>query len=303
MNFAALRYFNEVAETKAIRRAADRLHVAPSAVSRQLGQLEHAIGAPLLERTNTGIALTPAGEILEDYTRRLFRDLERVKQDIAAYRSLSTGTVKIHAMEGVLVNFLPRLIARFGARHPGITYQVVTRSSDLIVEALIRDETDIGITYNAFLRPEIEIVAERADPVMCLVAAADPLANAVAVSLDDLCQRRLALPPRNFGLRQLFESAVEARGLAPQRVIEANNLDMLRAMAITGSSITIGPVLAAAREIEAGQLVAIPIDVPTFLLVRSSVCIHRDRRLSFAAKEFLKTLRDTFDRVDGEVWS
>jgi DNA-binding transcriptional LysR family regulator len=108
VNFTAFRYFNEVAHSKAIRRAADRLHVTPSAVSRQISLLEHQLGAPLLERTKNGVELTAAGVILERYTRTLFRDLERVREGINAFRSLDQGEVKIHAMEGVLSNFLPQ---------------------------------------------------------------------------------------------------------------------------------------------------------------------------------------------------
>lgn len=294
MNFTAFRYFNEVARTKAIRRAADRLHVAPSAISRQIALLEHELGAPLLERTNVGIELTAAGVMLERYTRTLFRDLDRVREGIAAFRSLDQGEVKIHTMEGVLSNFLPETLSTFVTQYPRIGFQVTTCSSDLTVEALIRDETDIGIVYNPDLRPEIEIMAERTEPVVCLVAAQDGLAQQHSVTLHELCERPLALPNRNFGLRQLFDNAVEARRLRPRAVVEANNLEILRAMAVAGTCVTIGPVLAARREIEAGLLAAVPIDLPTFLSVRSAVCVHRERVPSFAAREFLKFLRERF---------
>lgn len=65
MNLNSYKYFNEVAETGSIRRVADRLHVAPSAVSRQIPLLEHSFGAMLLERSNTGIRLPTAGKMLE----------------------------------------------------------------------------------------------------------------------------------------------------------------------------------------------------------------------------------------------
>lgn len=302
MNFAAFRYFNEVARARAIRRAADRLHVAPSAVSRQLALLEHSFGAPLLERTNAGVNLTPAGELLERYTRRMFRELDEVKESIASFKTLDQGTVKLHTMEGVLSNVLPRTISAFGERHPGISFVVSSRSSDMIAEALISNETDIGIIYNAMVRPEIEVIVDRADPVMCLVAASDPLASEAAVTLEAICERRLALPHQHFGLRQLFDSAVAARKLRPINVVETNNLELPRAMAVTGSCVTIGPVLAAQRDIEYGDLVAVPISVPTFLMVRSSVCVHKDRTLSFAANEFLKFLRDNFANSEGEDW-
>jgi DNA-binding transcriptional LysR family regulator len=294
VNFTAFRYFNEVAHSKAIRRAADRLHVTPSAVSRQISLLEHQLGAPLLERTKNGVELTAAGVILERYTRTLFRDLERVREGINAFRSLDQGEVKIHAMEGVLSNFLPQTIAAFLALHPRIDFQVTTCSSDLIVEALIRDETDIGIIYNPELRFEIDVAAERKEPVVCLVAPGDEFANLALVTLQQLCTRPLALPRPSFGLRQLFDRTPEARNLKPRVVVEANNLEILRATAVMGTCVTIGPMISAQREIDAGLLKAIPIDLDAFANVRSAVCVHQERVPSYASNAFLKFLKGRF---------
>lgn len=294
MNFTAFRYFNEVAHSKAIRRAADRLHVTPSAVSRQISLLEHQLGAPLLERTKNGVELTAAGVILERYTRTLFRDLERVREGINAFRSLDQGEVKIHAMEGVLSNFLPQTIAAFLALHPRIDFQVTTCSSDLIVEALIRDETDIGIIYNPELRFEIDVAAERKEPVVCLVAPSDEFASLPVVTMQQLCNRPLALPRPSFGLRQLFDRTPEARSLKPRVVVEANNLEILRATAVMGTCVTIGPMISAQREIDAGLLKAIPIDLDAFANVRSAVCVHQERVPSYASNAFLKFLKGRF---------
>ncbi|MBD1599689.1 LysR family transcriptional regulator [Pseudomonas typographi] len=294
MNFTAFRYFNEVARSKAIRRAADRLHVTPSAVSRQISLLEHQFGAPLLERSKHGVELTAAGVMLERYTRTLFRNLERVQEGIAAFRSLDQGEVKVHAMEGVLSNFLPETIAAFLALHPRIDFRITTCSSDLIVEALIRDETDIGIIYNPELRFEIEVVAERKEPVMCLVAKHDELANEPSVSLQQLCKKPLALPRQSFGLRQLFDRTAESKLLKPRIVVEANNLEILRASAVLGTCVTIGPEIAARREIEAGLLKAVPIELESFKNVRSAVCVHQERVPSYASNAFLKFLKGRF---------
>lgn len=301
MNFAAFKYFNEVTKTKAIRRAADRLHIAPSAVSRQLALLEHALGAPLVERTNSGIELTPAGVVLERYTSKMFRELDQVKESIAAFKSLNQGTVKISAMEGVLSNFLPRALSSFMDRHPGIRFDVTSLSGDLIVESLIKNEVDVAIAYNSPLRPEIEIVAERADPVMALVGASDPLADMASVTIESLCERRLAMPHQSYGLRQLFDSTVEARKLSPVNVLDCNSLELTFALSANGAAITIGPVLAAQRYIAEGTLVAIPIEVPTFLMVKSSICVHKARTLPFASSEFLKHIKAIFEDHQNEV--
>lgn len=297
MNFAAFRYFNEVAKTKSIRRAADRLHVAPSAVSRQLVQLEHSLGAPLLERTNVGIELTAAGAMVERYTQGVFQELERLQASIRDFKGLAQGEVKLCVMEGVIGNFLPRVITEFNRAYPAITFTVRTDSLDRSIEALIRNEADIAILYGSRPRTEIETLAVHREPIMALVGRSHPCAERASLSLREVCDLPLALPVQSFGLRQLFDRVVAARGLEPHVTLSTNTLELTRRMAVLGEVITIGPALSALREIEQGLCRAIPIDEPEFVGARSMICMHRDRALSFAAAEFLKGVTRQFTEL------
>lgn len=301
MNFNTYRYFNEVAETKSIRRAADRLHVAPSAISRQLALLEHRLGTLLMERTNTGIQLTPAGQMLERYTRNMFRDLERVQDTIKTLKGLRQGEVKIWVIEGLILGFLPRALSMFNDRFPAIRFSVYSESTDRILEAMIRDEADIGIVFNAKPRAAIEIVAQYSEPVMCLVSRDHTFADRDNLTLVEICSQQIALPLQSFGLRQLFDKAVLRQNLEPNIVISANNLELTRTMALTGRTLTIGPALSASKEIREGTLCAIPIVDEEFSLATSAICVHRDRRLSYAAHEFLKMLVQEFPSVGSPV--
>ena len=297
MNFAAFRYFNEVARTKSIRRAADRLHVAPSAVSRQLVQLEHSFGAPLLERTNVGIELTPAGAMVERYTAAVFHDLERLQASIRDFKGLQKGEVKLSVMEGAISSFLPRVISEFNELYPAITFTVMSDSLDRTVEALIRNEADIGVLYNSRPRPEIETLAVYSEPIMCLVGRSHPFTSRERITLEELCETPLALPVPTYGLRQVFDRVVGERGLKPDVTLSANTLELTRRMAIQGRVVTIGPALSALKEIQQGLCKAIPIDEPEFAQARAMICIHRDRPLCFAAAEFLKKVTKEFGKL------
>ena len=294
MNLNTYKYFNEVAETRSIRRAADRLHVAPSAISRQIAILEQSLGTLLLERTNTGITLTPAGLVLERFTRHMFRDMERVQESIRSLKGLRLGEVKIWVIEGLILDFLPRTISEFNDQFPAIKFSVYSESSDRIAEALSRDEADIGIVFNAKGRPGIEIVAEYSEPVMCLVPPGHDFANRESLSLAEICSQQISLPLTSFGLRQLFDQAVMKRKLSPDILVSTNNLELTKAMAITGRTLAIAPAMAARKELSDGRLRAIPIEEPDFSEATSAVCVHRDRQLSYAANEFLKRLVKAF---------
>lgn len=297
MNFLAFRYFNEVAKAKSIRRAADRLHIAPSAVSRQLMQLEHSLGTPLLERTNIGVELTPAGAIVEQYTRGMFRDLAHLQALIQDFKNLKEGEVSLWVIEGIISNFLPRAMAEFNQSHPSIKFRVQADSTDRIIEALIRNEADIGVVFNARPRQEIEIMAEYTEPVVCLMAKTHEFAGRASVSVAEICTQSIALPLTSFGLRQIFEAAVQRQKLKPRVSLTSNTLELTKTFASAGHAVTISPLLAAIKDVELGQLVAVAISDREFAAATAAVCVHRDRPLSYAASAFLRKLKADFNNL------
>src|SRR5271170_4561300 len=84
MDFTALRYFSATAHSRSIRAASDRLHVSPSAISRQIAKLEHELRTPIFDRRAQGMKLTPAGEILREKFESMLREFLRVKSHISA---------------------------------------------------------------------------------------------------------------------------------------------------------------------------------------------------------------------------
>ncbi|WP_081851133.1 LysR family transcriptional regulator [Bradyrhizobium sp. URHD0069] len=271
MRFLTLRYFNAVAKLGSIRKAADRLHVAPSAVSRQIAQLENELDAVLFERSKGGVQLTAAGEVLARQSHRIFRDLDRARSGIDDLRGLRRGEVSIWVIEGFVTGLLPDILADFHPHHPTVSFKVQTASTDRIVEALLEDEADIGITFNASSRPEIEVIAEFREPISCLVAPTHEYADRDHLSLTDICKQPLALPDHSFGLRQFFERTIAKRGLSPQVLVTTNSLELTNTLAATGQFIAFMPALAMITELKSGQLRAIPVWDPELAFARSSI--------------------------------
>ncbi|MFD0487782.1 LysR family transcriptional regulator [Saccharopolyspora spinosporotrichia] len=115
----SLRYFLEVARTGSISEASERLHVATSAISRQITKLEQEVGAPLFERQPRGMVLSEAGEILAAYARRSALEAEQVLADVHGVEALHRSTVKLASSEGFARDFLPAAITTFREKHPG----------------------------------------------------------------------------------------------------------------------------------------------------------------------------------------
>ena len=101
VHLVALRYFGETARTGSMRQAAEHLHVAASAVNRQILKLEDQLQCKLFDRTADGVSLTAAGEVLYNYTLRLERDLDRAISQIDDLRGLRRGHVSIACEDGI----------------------------------------------------------------------------------------------------------------------------------------------------------------------------------------------------------
>src|ERR1700730_13797749 len=99
MDFTALPYFGETAHSRSIRAASERLHVSPSAISRQIAKLEHELRAPIFDRRAQGMTLTAAGEILQSRVEGMIREFARVKSYIADIQNLQSGTVDVYCFQ------------------------------------------------------------------------------------------------------------------------------------------------------------------------------------------------------------
>ncbi len=120
LNLAAGRYFLEVARAHSIRQAADRLQVAPSAISRQITKLEHELNTRLVERRAGGVELTEAGIILIGHLEEIFDRVDRIAGEIADLNGLKGGSVTIATVEGITRPFLSDRIASFRKTHRAV---------------------------------------------------------------------------------------------------------------------------------------------------------------------------------------
>ncbi|TYC52460.1 LysR family transcriptional regulator [Rhodobacterales bacterium] len=297
MEFTALRYFHEAARTGSIRRASEILHVTPSSVSRAVSALEHEFGAPLFERGAKGVTLTAAGTLLARQTGSMFRNLDRVRDSIDDLRGLNRGKVILYGAEGLVAEFLPRVIHDFRARHPQIGFDIHFDSTDAIVAAVLDDVADIGITFNGPQRLDIATLAEYTEPLCCIVQPNHPLearASDGAVKLADLVDMPLALPETSFGMRRMVDKAFSGASSRPRIVINTNSLELTKRVAMEGDAVAFMPTFMVRDEIAAGRLSALRVLDPAFQEAKVSLCVHRDRELSFAAKALVETLSRHF---------
>ncbi|TQM29705.1 LysR family transcriptional regulator [Nocardia bhagyanarayanae] len=188
MDLRALKYFVAVAEERHFGRAAARLHMSQPPLSRAIKRLEAELGAHLLHRSATGVALTPAGAVLYDEARALLEQAEQVRARVGAAAGPAAITIGMLADSAEQAG--TRLAAAFRRRNPEVRIRV--READLTdpTTGLRTGLVDIALTRMPFDDKGIDTVVLRSDPVGVVLRSDDPLADRESLLLSDLSDRR-----------------------------------------------------------------------------------------------------------------
>jgi DNA-binding transcriptional LysR family regulator len=287
MQTSVLRYFLEIARCQSIRQAAEELHIAASALSRHVSNLEHEFGVALFERHARGLRLTAAGEVFAVGARQTLRQIERIRSEIDDLRGLRRGHVTIYAVEGVVADFLLPVLAEFSRSYRQITYDVVVTGTQDVINALIEDRGDIGIAFNPQPNGEIDVAYEARHPVYVVVAKGHSLAHRSTLAIKEFCSQPLGLPDRSFGIRRLLDQTAAQQGISLVPSLTINSIEMAKAYARSGMGLTVLPAFAVVRECAAGELVAIQIRDAGLTNAAVTLCTHRDRALSSAGQRLL----------------
>jgi len=287
MQIRALIYFDELVRTSSMRQAAENLNVAPTAISRQIENLEYHFGTQLVERSARGVKLTAAGELLAARAGRTLRELEHVHQLIEDLKGLQRGRVSIYANGAAVANILAPALAEFSLRYPGLRFEVTITSARGAIEAVNSAEADMAVTLFAppLSGTKVRLRSELIYDV--ILAASHPLAGSKEITVAEIAAQALAVPDRSFGARQAFDALFEREGLTLDPVFETGSLEMQKELVLRGAAITMLPALTVQREIAAGQLIALPVADGKGVRTPIDLCVAPDRQLSFAAGKLL----------------
>ena len=294
MDFTQLRYFHEVAQLGTIRKASDKLRVAPSALSRQIQQLEHQVGMPLFERHTRGMRLTDAGEIYALHAKLVMLDAERARSELAALRGLERGGVRLVVVGGLVSNYLMDAIGRFRRDHPDIQFELLVSGTADVVGAVRKGEADIGIAFNAKPDPQVEFLFQLDDEVRAICRIDHPLTRMERVTLKDVFSHPIAMPVTSFGIRALVDETCRVQRLRAAPALVTNSIDALRSFAKAGHGVALITALSCQADAAAGALASVRLADPV-LAASIDILVLGGRRLPLAVEAFLRTLRALAD--------
>ncbi|WP_037080218.1 LysR family transcriptional regulator [Pseudonocardia spinosispora] len=286
-------YFDAVVRHGGFTRAAEQLRVAQPAVSAQLRKLEAELGVTLLERTTRRVRLTRAGELVLGRARRVFEELDGVRDDLALLAGELRGRVRIGSIQATGPFRLAEALAAFHREFPDVELSLTAgRLAQLITDL---DDDVIDLAIGPLPGGRFDRIVEHPlfdDELVLITAPEHPLAGRDGLPLSAVRDEVFACLPAESGLRRRLDDACAAAGFAPTVRYETTIVPQLRELVSHG----LGVALLARSVAEApGPQVAVHPISPSPISRPVGVLHLRDRPLGPAARRCHRFLTDWAD--------
>src|SRR5262245_56702023 len=134
-----------VAEVGSMAKASEHLALSQPAISKAIADMEHTLGAPLLDRTSRGVELTDCGRVLVERARVIFDEIRLGVKEIEHWTDPTQGEVRIGTTEPVN-GILSEIICQLARKHPRITYHVLVSDTDTLERELRERTLDVLVT-------------------------------------------------------------------------------------------------------------------------------------------------------------
>jgi DNA-binding transcriptional LysR family regulator len=270
MNLHHLSIFKTVCEEGGISRGAKRLLISQPAVSKQLKQLEMAVGTQLIDRAPGGLRLTQAGELLLDYARRIFSVENEAEQALSQLRGLHRGRLAVGASMTIGVYLLPELLAAFRRKHPSIELHCEIGNTKYIQDLLLDNAIDLGLTEGLAESPELQAQTFQTDELVAITPPDHRLQRARNVTIDMFLREPLIVREMGSGTREVIERALSQRGHEMRPALMMASTEAIKRAVAAGIGVAIVSSLAIQTELAIRQLAVL--DVKNLLVRRP---LHR----------------------------
>ena len=289
MNRNHLALFHAVAQAGGISRGAERLHVSQPAVSKQIKELEDALGIRLLERLPRGSRLTDGGKLLAQYVQRMAVVEHETARAIDEFRGLKRGRLAVGASTTIGAYLLPQVFGEFHRQHPDIELRLEIANTETIQNQLMEGSIEVGLTEGLMEAEHLDSEVFHEDELVAIAPRGHPLLKQKRVTARELCREPFILREAGSGTRAVVERALGKRGLTVKPVLSLASPEAIKRAVIAGVGVAIVSRLAIGCELQIGSLVVIPVKD---LVIRRPLHLQKlqSKSPSPAVSQFLKLL-------------
>jgi DNA-binding transcriptional LysR family regulator len=256
LRISRLRQVLAVHDLGSFARAAARLGIAQSSLSKSIARLEDELKVKLIERSSRGSRLTPAGELVAERARRLIEEAESLKRDLELVAGSQPSQVRIGIASALNTGFLPRFALAAAEALPEVRLHFEIAPSHRLMQLLGTRQADLVFAGRPDAsEPPLDIVDVLTASTVVVVAPSHPLAGMNKVSVDDL---------RGHRLSGLLATHARALGIGESEWVsfyQSNCFDAVLPLVVAGHAALFAPLFVVKRRIEEGALAELPCDL------------------------------------------
>lgn len=251
IDFVTLKLFCAIAQSGSITKGASECHLALSAASRRISELEETVGLMLLDRSAKGVTLTPAGHAVMQHSLRLFQGFEQFSNELNEFAKGSKGHVRLWANMSSLTEFLPSALASFLKEHPEIQVEVEEQLSGDIVKALLDGIADIGVFAEGTPTTGLNTQVIGHDELVIVCSQAHAIHSRKSISFEECLEFDFVGLNRGSSLLELTSRHAERLNKHMRLRIQVRSYDAMCQMIAVNLGIGVLPYQACAPQIKA----------------------------------------------------
>jgi len=240
-----LQYFLKVAKKQHVTQASEELHIAQSAVSRQIHQLEEELGVSLFVQRGRNLQLTSAGKLFLGRVEGVMAELDRAVREVQEFLDPAKGEIRIGFPHSLGISLLPTLVAGFRRIQPEVKFRFRQGTYTSLIRDVMEREIDL-----AFISPLPERHNHVAGELMlteelyAILPPGHPLADREEIRLEELSAEPFVLFNEAYSLRSIVLEACERAGFKPRIEFEGEETDTIRGLVAAGMGVSLLPEMA-----------------------------------------------------------
>ncbi len=299
MDLDQLHTFLEIVRLKSFSKAAQTCYRTQPAISAQVRQLEQELNTTLFERYGTKIALTVAGRIFADHAEQILATRKRAQEAINELEKVPRGELVIAANEATCIYVLPGVFAEFKKRFPNVQLLVDRSYGTAVVQAVLDNQADFGITQLPVQEKKLQAVNIHSDEIKLLIPFGHALAKQERVLPKDLLGHPILMPKTGTTRARLnawLDPILDDLKIS----MELDSTEMIKRFVMADLGLSFLAASHCREEVESQKLACVSLG-PELMMRRVGLIYRRDKSLSKAALGFIEVTLMNADNQIGAI--
>lgn len=294
-------YFAEVARSGSLRRAAEKLHISPSAINRQILQAEEAFGTPLFERLPEGLRMTTAGELLYNDLLRWQKEFQLTRQKFDELQGLKRGTVSVGMVQALAEGSFAAALAEIISGWPWLELNLQVADSHTVSQRVRQADLDFGLILDPEGQAGLSVLAFAELEMGVVMRPEHALAQAATISLGELSGERHIIPGAPLIVHERVAMLYRHYDFSPANSISCNDIRLIKSLVLRGSGVTLLSRLDVLDEVRGGQLAFVPLRNALLRPLTLALCTAPSRQLSRPAQMAIQKLTAVMEAMQGSA--